>query len=61
MDKTPYNSIDDYYKELMAKRFGQTYNPHANPYQTYENPFSNYSGSTKSNQKIEDPFEEYKD
>lgn len=61
MDKKPYDSIDDYYRELMAKRYGQTYNPHVNPYQTYENPFSDYSNSEKAKTKIEDPFEEYKD
>ena len=59
MDKKPYDSVDDYYRELMAKRYGQTYNPHANPYRTYENPF-NDSNSGKRNPPLEDPFDEYK-
>ena len=61
MNKKPYDSIDDYYRELMAKRYGQAYNPHTNPYQTYENPFSDYSDGNNSNTSNDDPFEEYKD
>ena len=55
----PYESASDYYAEQMAKRYGQTYNPHANPYRTYENPF-NDSNSGKRNPPLEDPFDEYK-
>ncbi len=61
MNNRPYASVDDYYRELMAKRFGQTYDPHSNPYQTYENPFSDYSNGSQNANPVEDPFEEYDD
>lgn len=58
MNKKPYNSFDDYYKEQMAKRFGQTYNPYENPFDTKENPFS--ANSQSNNNTVEDPFDEFK-
>lgn len=34
-----YSSVNEYYNEKYARRFGQTYNPFADPYKTKENPF----------------------
>ena len=60
MNNHPYSSVDEYYRELMAKRYGQAYDPHSSPYQTHENPFSDYSNGQQSNKKpVDNPFEEY--
>ena len=53
MKKKPYDSFNDYYNEMMAKRYGQSYNPYAKPYSSAENPFDEYGSSS---QKPEDPF-----
>lgn len=62
MNNKPYSSFDDYYKEQMAKRYGQTYNPYENPYSTNENPYNNSNSNSNSNngQQFEDPFDEFK-
>ncbi len=61
MNNRPYASYDDYYKEQMAKRFGQTYNPFERPYSTSENPFNDSQGAQTGNKpQNEDPFDEYK-
>ena len=56
-----YQNIDDYYREKMANRFGQTYNPYQNPYQTKENPFDDYSNNNNNNNSNnnENPFDEF--
>lgn len=53
MNNKTYNSVADFYKEKMAKRYGQTYNPYQNPYNTSENPFET------EKQNNENPFDEY--
>ena len=61
MNKKPYNNFDEYYKEQMAKRYGQTYNPYENPFSTKENPFNTSNNSNEqSNEIFEDPFDEFK-
>ena len=61
MNKKPYDSFDDYYREQMAKRFGQTYNPYQRPYSTKENPFNTSNDNTNGGQpQNEDPFDEFK-
>ncbi|MBQ3571391.1 MAG: hypothetical protein IJA15_01040 [Clostridia bacterium] len=59
MNNKPYNNIDDYYREKMANRFGQTYNPYSDPFSTQENPYQQ-NNSTKRD-TVEDPFDEYKE
>ena len=61
MNNRPYESYDDYYKEQMAKRFGQTYNPYTRPYSTNENPFNDTNSAGNGSQpQNEDPFDEFK-
>lgn len=60
MNRKPYDSYDDYYKERMARRFGQNYNPFEKPYNTKENPFSNYDTNKNNSNSVEDPFDEFK-
>ncbi len=62
MNKKPYNNFDEYYKEEMAKKYGQTYNPYENPYSTKENPFNNSynNGNSRKDDVLEDPFDEFK-
>ena len=59
MNNKPYNSLDEYYREKMANRYGQTYNPYTNPFQTRENPY-NSGNEKKQNEVFEDPFDEFK-
>ena len=59
MNNKPYNNIDDYYREKMANRFGQTYNPYSDPFSTQENPYQQ-NNATKGG-AVEDPFDEYKE
>ena len=40
----------------MAERYGQTYDPFSNPYETKENPFLNEKGKDDNN---DNPFDEY--
>ena len=58
MNKKPYADPNDYYREQMAKRFGQAYNPYQNPYSTKENPFNEYGDKNNGNGP-ENPFDEY--
>ena len=58
MNNKPYDSLDDYYRHKMASRYGQTYNPFVDPFQTKENPYSNENSN--KNENFEDPFEEFK-
>lgn len=60
MNKKPYANADDYYREQMARRFGQTYNPYSNPYSTSENPFDSQTKTKKEKETVEDPFDEFK-
>lgn len=60
MNKRPYDSFEDYYKEEMAKRYGQTYNPFERPYSTRENPFNNSNNQPNGENKNDDPFDEFK-
>lgn len=55
-NKKPYASYDDYFKQKMAERYGQTYDPFSNPYETKENPFLNEKGKDDNN---DNPFDEY--
>lgn len=55
-NKKPYESYDDYFKQKMAERYGQTYDPFSNPYETKENPFLNEKGKDNNN---DNPFDEY--
>lgn len=55
-NKKPYESYDDYFKQKMAERYGQTYDPFSNPYETKENPFLNEKGKDDNN---DNPFDEY--
>lgn len=53
-----YSSVNEYYSEKYARRFGQTYNPYADPFRTKENPFSNGSADDKNGDGDNDsPFE----
>lgn len=56
-NKKPYGSYDEYFKHKMADRYGQTYDPFSNPYETKENPFLNEKENEKS--KNENPFDEF--
>lgn len=54
--RMPYASYDEYYKRKMAERFGQSYDPFTNPYETRNNPFLHeHEGENKD----ENPFDEY--
>jgi len=53
-NRKPYASREDYYKQKMANRYGQTYDPFSNPYETKENPFVN-----EKDDKSDNPFEGY--
>ena len=44
-----YSSVNEYYNEKYARRFGQTYNPYSDPYKTRENPFDDGNGDNKNN------------
>lgn len=55
-NKTPCAGYDDYYKRKMAERFGQSYDPFTNPYETANNPFLN---EHENENKDDNPFEEY--
>ncbi len=55
-NKKPYESYDDYFKQKMAERYGQTYDPFSNPYETKENPFLNEKSKDDNN---DNPFDEY--
>lgn len=55
-NKKPYGSYDEYFKQKMAERYGQTYDPFSNPYETKENPFLNEKNNDSKN---EDPFDEF--
>lgn len=53
-----YSSVNEYYAEKYARRFGQTYNPYADPFRTKENPFNNGSANDKNGDGDNDsPFE----
>lgn len=54
--RAPYASYDEYYKRKMAERFGQSYDPFTNPYETRNNPFLHEHEDEK---KDENPFDEY--
>lgn len=55
-NKKPYGSYDEYFKQKMAERYGQTYDPFSNPYETKENPFLNEKNKEGKN---ENPFDEF--
>lgn len=57
-----YSSVEDFYKERYARRFGQTYNPYSNPYSTRENPFekkTNDPFSDNDDGENDSPFDEF--
>ncbi len=54
MNNRAYSSVDEFYREKMAKKFGQTYNPYQNPFSTNENPFDEQTQKNNDN-----PFDEY--
>lgn len=55
-NRKPYASFDDFVKQKMAERFGQSYDPYSNPYETHENPFLN---EKQKDEKDDNPFDEY--
>lgn len=56
-----YSSVNEYYAEKYARRFGQTYDPYADPFKTKENPFnersSGASNGNAGNDDNDSPFE----
>lgn len=54
-----YSSVNEYYAEKYARRFGQTYDPYANPFKTKENPFNDGSNGNKNDNGADNdsPFE----
>lgn len=63
INKKPYASYDEYLKQKMAERFGQSYDPYSNPYETRKNPFfrGENNSDTQQNEDASDinPFDEY--
>lgn len=63
INKKPYASYDEYLKQKMAERFGQSYDPYSNPYETRNNPF--FRGEPDRNTQTDEdasdinPFDEY--
>lgn len=53
MNNRTYSSVDEFYREKMARQYGQTYNPYQNPFSTNENPFDEQQSNN------ENPFDEY--
>ncbi len=47
-----YSSLNEYYNEKYARRFGQTYNPYSDPFRTRENPYEDKKAESSS-----DPFD----
>jgi len=64
-NRKPYDSFDEYVKQKTAERFGQSYDPFSNPYETKANPFFNDENGNRSDDKNNDnakddsPFDEY--
>ena len=52
-----YSSVNEFYNEKYAKRFGQTYNPYATPYKTNENPFDDDDSNKNDGGDNSSPFD----
>ncbi len=55
-----YAGYDEYLKQKMAEKYGQSYDPFSNPYETANNPFFNNDENNKEdNSANENPFDEF--
>lgn len=56
----PFSGYDEFLKQKMAEKFGQSYDPFSNPYETKENPFFTDDKNDKNDGSQDDsPFDEF--